>query len=373
VFGALPGKPGETGFFRIDGTTFGVTPILPPRPASAAWADGSAPEGTLDSTTLSPQFFMSAGPGFYVYSRGMSDGSVTLFAGAFGDGPTELALLHLAPSSQLDDLNSFPQPTLRYRPPAGGGSDLLLAFNGRAKRLTLCPSPFDQVPILAQHPVGAFTAAWSPGGAVRPLLLIGPGTCDALVADDVIAAGFSPDQTTLAWLTRPSGGKGAFWAAAIDGSGARELGGGGGTITDLPNAPRFFGAGGQLQFQLDEDLVWLDVHDEPARLHYVAEHLHGRVIDLDRWLVAIYERSAQNGTGRLALIERATGTKRLISPDVATFDTVGAQYQDSPPLAPAAVETSFGGAHQFIYVVRGRNPSSQDGIWIATIDPSDLQ
>ena len=373
VFGFLPGKPDQTGLFLIDGTTFVVTPILPPRLASAAWADGSAPEGTLDSSTLSEQFFMSAGPGFYVYSRGMSDGGATLFAGPFGDGPAELALLRLAPSSQLDDLSTFPEPTLRYRPPAGGGSDVLLAFDGRAKRLTLCPSPFDQQPVLAQHPGGAFTAAWSPGGAGRPLLLIGPGTCDALVADDVIAAGFSPDQTTLAWLTRPIGSKGTFWTAAIDGSAARELGGGGGTITDSPNAPRFFGAGGQLQFQLDEDLVWLDVHDDPARLHYVAEHLHGRVIDLDKWLVAVYERSTQSGTGRLALIERATGTKRLISPDVATFDTVGSDTQDSPPLAPTAVDAPFEDVHQFIYVVRGRNPSSQDGIWIATIAASDLQ
>jgi hypothetical protein len=26
-----------------------------------------------------------------------------------------------------------------------------------------------------------------------------------------------------------------------------------------------------------------------------------------------------------------------------------------------------------IYLVRGRNPSPQDGIWIATIQPGDLQ
>jgi hypothetical protein len=371
VVGSPLSEPDRLGLFRIDATTFAVTPMVAPTLDSAAWADGSTPEGSLDSSTLSGQFFLSLREGHYIYSRSMSDGGATLFAGPFLSDPIEVALKQLGPSSKLDDLQTWNKPTLLYSDPAGG-TDFVLSFDTKLRRLTQCPSPFSMRPNVTQDPTGAFEAVWSEFSVARPLLLIASGICQTVAADDVIAFGFSPDRTAMAWLERPRGGDGTFWTAALDGTGARALGGG--TITDVPNGPRFFGSGGDLQFQLGQDLVWMDVHDDPVRLHYVAEHLSGRAIDLGKYLVATYEYSAQDGTGKLAVIERATGAKRLISPDVGTFDSASTwRYEEGHPLAPLTPEYNPTDVYQFVYLVRGRNPSPQDGIWIATIPAAELQ
>ncbi|HEY5090397.1 MAG TPA: hypothetical protein VIK30_10520, partial [Polyangia bacterium] len=105
--------------------------------------------------------------------------------------------------------------------------------------------------------------------------------------------------------------------------------------------------------ELDGDLVWVDTTDSSNKLHYVAEQIFGSAIDVaGSWVVIGYEFSTQNGTGLLGVVNRDTGAKRLISPEVSQFEF---------------------GAGVFAYLVQGRNPSSQDGVWVATISPSDLQ
>jgi hypothetical protein len=71
----------------------------------------------------------------------------------------------------------------------------------------------------------------------------------------------------------------------------------------------------------------------------------------------------QAGTGTLGVVNIDTGAKRVISPEVAQY------------VAVPAVNSSDGGMSSayVVYLVRGRNASSQDGIWIATIGQADLQ
>jgi len=61
--------------------------------------------------------------------------------------------------------------------------------------------------------------------------------------------------------------------------------------------------------------------------------------------------------------------KRLISPDVLTFMSpdIANGYNNVYPPNRAADEPI-----RIIYQVRGRNPSSQDGLWVATINQSDI-
>jgi hypothetical protein len=97
----------------------------------------------------------------------------------------------------------------------------------------------------------------------------------------------------------------------------------------------------------------------------------GTVIDVGRWLVTGYEHSGQDGNGRLGVFNRDSGDPRPISPDVADY-----MSPDVPSyLTTTAVFRSDVGSltsFRIVYLVRGRNPSAQDGLWVATINVSDL-
>ena len=95
----------------------------------------------------------------------------------------------------------------------------------------------------------------------------------------------------------------------------------------------------------------------------------GPVIDRGRWLILGYAASVQDGTARLGIIDRETGGERLISPDVLTFmspDIANGNNNVYPPNRGADEPI------RIVYQVRGRNPSSQDGLWVATINQSDI-
>jgi hypothetical protein len=112
--------------------------------------------------------------------------------------------------------------------------------------------------------------------------------------------------------------------------------------------------------------VWVDVHDDPVRTHYITERAFGPTLDMGRWVVTGHDYSDQDATGRLALINRDSGETRPISPAVSYYVPLDLPYgfrdlQDD------------GRPHRIVYLVRGRNPSAQDGLWVATITPQDRQ
>jgi hypothetical protein len=78
------------------------------------------------------------------------------------------------------------------------------------------------------------------------------------------------------------------------------------------------------------------------------------------WRLVGYDFNEQEGTGMLGLVNRETGVKRLISPAVSSFQIL--------PRSSAEPE-----GVRVVYVVRGRNPSAQDGLWLATLTADDFR
>jgi len=192
--------------------------------------------------------------------------------------------------------------------------------------------------------------------------------CTVLAPSQVSTAGFSPDGSTLFWLMEPPDPTmdTSLWFAAPDGSAPRLVGTD--KIKGPPNAPGFVGAS-QLQLQIGGDLLWLDVHDDPILTHPIVEHVRGTAIDRGRWLIIGYDASEQDGTARLGVINRDTGEKRLISSDMAEFMTPDSSNSLGAMVIPGP--RALDDPLRIVYLVRGRNPSSQDGLWVASITQED--
>jgi hypothetical protein len=392
VLGAYPAQPSALGLFSIDLTTFAVTELVPPTLGTAAWANGAAGAGSLVSSSLLAPSKSFQGPmavfdGSYVYERTMDDGSATLFAGPFSSGPaSELALFQPAASATLSVFQGIlgrarPLPMsiwLYEDDPAQTMS--ILVWNGGLQQFLACPLASSIAPIGVATAdgskilFGSNTAneVFDPGGSSSPLILAsfppsGSGSCTVLAPAQVEYADFSADGSTVFWLVQPNTGDATLWTAASNGTGARTIGSG------VISQPRF-AVGTELEFELGGDLVWVDTNDGSNILHYVAEQVFGTAIDIaGPWVVTGYDLSTTDATGLLGLVNRDTGTKRLISPEVSDYES---QYQagtNGEGSLGSALPDAGVPATRIAYLVRGRNPSPQDGIWVATITESDLQ
>jgi hypothetical protein len=85
-----------------------------------------------------------------------------------------------------------------------------------------------------------------------------------------------------------------------------------------------------------------------------------------------YQWSSTDGTGTLAVINRDDGQVRTISPSVAQY-TVLSELVGADGGVVSSYHDAVGTQYVVVYVVRGRNPSPQDGIWRATITAAELQ
>ena len=373
VLASPPAQPDAIGLFSIDLTTYVVTPLVPPALGTAAWASGAtATTGALSSSSLwlppnSYRGLVSPIGSQYSYARVMADGSTIMFAGVFPSGAAgELALFEVAHPSNVSHFGFqlAGQAIWQYQDAQGL---FLYIWDGDHQQLLSCPLPASigeagssttdgTKMLLGATPPSSFDDS---GGSNSPLIVIsfptasqvaagtaGAGSCVLLASANVAYAGFSADGSQVFWMVRPATGDPALWTAAADGSGARMIGSG--AITQ-PH----YAVGTELEFELGGDLMWVDTADSSNKLHYIAEQVFGSAVDFGTsWVVIGYEFSTQDGTGILGVVNRDTGAKRLISPEVAQFEY---------------------GAGVFAYLVQGRNPSSQDGVWVATVSPSDLQ
>jgi hypothetical protein len=391
VAAASGDQPNAFGLYTLDLATLVFKEDVAPVPASTAWASGAAPGGSLQSSSLATgtgQAIRAMGDHF-VYARTMSDGGTTMFVGPFASGPAELALyqanahavstsnvgLYQSPSS----VNPAPLPALAaWAPPgvAGNGSALMI-WNDTARTLVACPSSVGAAPTGLVSPDGSrvifveFLGDGAAAGAVT-LLSLGAGpdggdTCLALATAGGNDAGFSADGAALYWTIADGPVNGDLWAAAGDGSNPRMIGSG--AISLVYFLPVL--GSQRLEFYLDSDFVWVDLHDDPIVLHDVVQQVFEGYVDLgNSWLLIGYDYSTQDGTGILGLVDRDTGAARPMSPSVSSFRVARAR-------APGDGGTADGGGsaplYDVVYVVRGRNPSPQDGIWLARLDASDLQ
>ena len=384
-----PSGLGVYSFMDQDPTT--ATEVIPAALGSAAWAPGTTPTGSAlaSSGLIESSFFLPAAAGTYCYERAMADGSTVMFVGPQPSGPSEQALFAVDPAADLRVPNVQPYnyrydgiwwftdawtslegspatATFRiFRPTSGlyaacawaGGDQFPNAFS----------DPAGENVILLEQQTGYTLSDNSPFELVVPGAT-GGDRCKLMAPTGVGFADFSPDGTALVWLVEPPDSKATLWTAARDGSAARAIGTEyiDGFNYGTTRAPHFVG-GSQLELTLGGDLVWIDVHDDPVRTHYVTEQVFGGAIDLGRWLVTGHDHSTQDGNGRLALINRDSGETHEISPGVSQYMSPDVPSYGTTP----GVFEDDGSPVRIVYLVRGRNPSPQDGLWVATIAAQD--
>ena len=300
VIAAPADQPEALGIYRIDLASFAVTTIVPATLAGAAWAPGVAPMGDLVSSSLSvpglstsSEIPTAAFGDRFIYRRAMSDGSTVTFVGPYADGPArELALfrrsttattrVRITPTSPVRlawieaDVTVLTR-TLRLYDDArrqvmscalSNEFDLVGVGSADGADVLFSPEPDNPNTYWLDGPVTMMTPALAAAD--------GTGACAVFAEGDALAAGRSPDDTWLYWLLDPpDSADNQLWIAARDGSGRRLLGTD--EIAGPPWAPRFVGDS-QLQFRLGGDLSWLDVRDDPVRMHYITENVFGTAI-----------------------------------------------------------------------------------------------
>jgi hypothetical protein len=393
VSGSSSGATDNLGVFSItDQDPSVATELIPATLAGGAWAGGATASTALTSSGLFwPSLFWEGTPGHYGYVRLMTDGSQVMFVGPYASaGARELALFAIVPDSELTWLRIAPfsyrydgkwplTTTWRSVEPGVPGSTFRIWHEPTA-RLVTCPWPAAESPAAMGDPAEENALFWrsADGFEVKPdsaLLLMAPNApdgnrCRFLATEHVWHAGFSPDGTAMVWLVEPPGGKATLWTAGRDGSAPREIGTGsiGGTGYTQHLRPRFL-AGSQLELTLNGDLVWIDVHDDPVRTHYITEQAFGTPIDLGRWVVTGHHYSDQDANGSLALVNRESGEHRPISSAVESYTSPDEDVYRRTPGVPSEDDRPV----RIVYLVRGRNPSSQDGLWVATIRKDDRQ
>jgi hypothetical protein len=398
VFASLPGAPDAVGIYRIDLDTFAVSEQIPAKLDGAAWISGAPDTGTLESSSVGATTSLRFRSGdLLVYARIMSDGRIVVFSGPYPSGPRELALFEYRTALSVEVVTQRPADGVyggdRIVLPVFRLSDLhldtdeLLVWDRPQQRVVRCAlprgTPLQVVASRTAHsehillePRQFDSSVADPGGDLGPAVLLSPGAasegdgsgaCVVLAERDVSAARLSPDGTAMFWLvTPPDRWEADLWTAASDGSGRRLVGSG--DIATGEEGPAFIGPS-QLALRLEGDLDWFDVHDDPVHMRYIAERVFGNAIYLGRWLILGYGYSGQDMTGRLGVVDRdATAGPRLISPEVV--DYVSPEYPSwwdtwtTPGGEPVPIHV--------VYLVRGRNPSPQDGVWMATVNPSDV-
>ncbi len=389
AFGASPAQPSAGGLYTIDLTSGAVAEAIPAIPASAAWAPGAPQAGSLQATSVTEDVGIYLFYGRYIYARKMSDGGSTLFVGPFSSGgASELALFQLSASGTgtvgrpvtVDIPDDVAGPQLRPRiigwqvDGTGGAPSQLVVWDGAASQVTVCPS----------SPGAVESGVISPDGAhllFRPLQLSGqmtsftplqvldlepgvPHTCTALKEGAVVWADFSGDGSTIAWIERTQVGLDSdLWTANSDGSDAKMI------LSGPLFGARFVAGTTHLEMSYGGDLVVLDVRD-PTAFSYPAEQLFGDATGIGgSWFVAGYNYSNQDASGLLGVVNLDSAQKLPISPAVN-------QYLVSPQTAPVdggtVLDQTATGVYDVVYLVRGRNPSPQDGLWLATVRPADL-
>lgn len=245
-------------------------------------------------------------------------------------------------------------PVVAWAEPAGDGRQVLRTLDLETRAARSCPVP-----------AGDLRLVWRPRGhgvaiqvqQMRKAYLFvetdGPQPCAQMPGDRIGDLSYSSDGQRLAWAA--DGDPPALWLAAGDGSGAAPI------VERRQALLVFFRDDHRLTYaRLSNDgfgLAWLDANARPPVEHALAEQVFGVPSFIDG-------RHFVQGTGVAA--QDKNGTLQLID-----FDTGAAETIDTAVLSYAVAFPRGARETQVIYNVRGRDPSSHDGIWLARlpVDP----
>jgi hypothetical protein len=377
VLAAVPAPAGR-GIYDIDLAQLTTTQVIAPALAEVTWAAGATPSGSSRSEGLSPAdvtvTYGSGGSKSYLYRRLMDDGSEAMFAGPVAvPDSRELALFPIAGETASVFLsNQTVRNVFSWQQTGRSGSDtdLFLNWDSASARMISCPIARGVLPLgftpgttrlmgvaspdfsrYAFAEADAVTSLAEPPGPLIELSLAGAGSCAVRATRDVKRVVLANEA--VAWIESPeAGGNETLWVAGRPGDAPRAIG-----SAVLLEALNFI-APNMLQVYLGTDAAWLDVRDDPVKLHYVAEGTFGLPTTGPRWMIIGYDLSSQDGTGTLGVVDWRTGDKHVISAAVLEFRVSAARSSERPL--------------SIVYQVRGRSASPQDGIWAATIDVGDL-
>ncbi len=299
---------------------------------------------------------------FFVYSRtGLNGGQERLFARAIGD-PRELVL-----PGALGGMDAVQSATALLWTAAGPTGNHLYSWRFDADRAAGCDVPDGLIRYVtwttAEDQFALEIAATDTRGYPLPgILVLGApgGGCRVITPEAMYYHPwtFSPDETVLNWQEYPASGGTTIHLTAVDGSGERRI--------EMPGSIFFTIFQGDHRLLLQSDsgdgsrLSFIDLTEDPIRDHPVADRTASWVWVGEHWLLLGDAYSKQDDTFTLRAVNIETGASRLLSPSVAVFSP-------SWTTRPAeATELSVA------YLVRGRTPSAQDGIWLAHLPLNDF-
>jgi hypothetical protein len=180
------------------------------------------------------------------------------------------------------------------------------------------------------------------------------GTCATLPGPQ-LSFDFAPQGTGMIALARSASPEMTDLALFdVPNAAARPLA----TVTSFWRT-RFFDQNRVLVFRFATEgfgLSWLDVTEATPTEHPLAEQLMMDPMSIGpgRLLVG-YDFSSQDETGTVSLFDLDAGTDTLLSRSVSDLGLAVFPVKDKPAEIPVA------------YIVKGRNPSGQDGIWLASV------
>lgn len=396
VLAATAAAPEPVGIFHVGADGVSLQEVVPPvlRNGEAVPGPAGLPAAPpAPSPTIVAALFAKlcadaadaggAGRCFLLYRRAMTVDTgppdptlltlppTRLFA-HFLDEERELELpLSQLPASNLDRVLS-PSPdrrALTWEVPGGATTISALAtWNLDTGRVKVCHSGYVTSSVAWRADGAAFAALTTVevaagGSGARGLILetVGDAPCTRVAAMDVVNFEFSPDGRHLLWLTVPSDGDPTLWLADGDGLGARALV----SVADLSTAG--FLDDHRVLFRRARsegyDLSLLDLDEQPIREHPLGEITFGPAVPItSRFMLLAHDYASQDETATLSLVDTLTGDRQLVSRAVSHFLVRTAWQAGATPAAHVPLA----------YTVKGRNPSDQDGVWVADIPTEPL-
>jgi hypothetical protein len=366
------------GVWRVDLAT-GVRAVVVPAIVTAQPGTDPAAQASMTSTSLDPahppqRFCWSAQERYLtsqaggdrrcllVYRRLMLDGSQRLFT-RYLDGDAETALPYPLDGRLSGPVSGAPVIVWEGRGALGeeNASDWhFVTWNLESGQFKSC---LGRSLTLFWRPSGVgFATLGAVLGSAGPLALQWHAAgelqrpCRVIAQDETTYVTFSDDDAHMAWMTRSRGERSTLWVANADGEGARVLASDG-----FFDWPQFMDDRRILFTRSGPDgsgLSWVDITEEPSREHPVVDHLFRQAMYLNaRWLLLGHEHNAQDETGTLAVVKIDDGEEHPISRAVLSFIAMSPYQAAEEGRAELPI----------VYVVKGRHPSDQDGIWLASL------